>query len=478
MSFTSWEFCLLFAIVFIGYYAINDKLKKWILLLGSSVFIGYYNIWFLVMAVATATLTYFSGIYIANKQDEKPRLLAFKIGLIVHLAILVLFKYLGFIESNINHIVNLLGGDWNNITAIFLPLGISFYLFQSISYLIDIYWEEIEPEKNYSNFMLYMLFFMKFLSGPIERAEHFLPQIQKSKKFDYDLALSGVQLIAIGLFKKLIIADRLAPVLNSVFSNVHDYSSAQLLVATIFYPIQLYADFSGYTDMAIGGAALLGYKISINFNRPFIAESLADFWRRWHMTLSFWVRDYLYEPIAMNRRAWGVWGIAYALIITFVLLGLWHGGSWNFVIYGAIQGIVISYEIVAGKKRQSLLDKLPKGVAKAYNMLRTYLIFAFSLLFFRIATLPDVYYTVTNLFGGIKYNFKELNIGLRDHDLIVLLVAIFMLFFYEYANNKWDIWKRLEHKPTAIRWAVYYLLLIILFTQSVSGANNFIYIQF
>ncbi|MEI3419587.1 MAG: MBOAT family O-acyltransferase [Butyricimonas faecihominis] len=221
----------------------------------------------------------------------------------------------------------------------FFPLGISFYTFQALGYLIDVYWEEEEPERSLPDFMLYMLFFMKFLSGPIERAFDMLPQLKIEKRFDYDTVTYGLKLMLIGLMKKVLIADRLAPHLDSIFASVQDASGAQLLLAGLLYPIELYADFSGYTDMAIGGAMMFGYRLSPNFNRPFVAKTITDFWRRWHMSLSFWVRDYLYQPIAASKRYWGQWGIVYALVVTFVLLGVWHGAGWNYVIYGLIKDL-------------------------------------------------------------------------------------------------------------------------------------------
>lgn len=479
MVFNSWEFVILFALSLGAIYILKPQIRKYILLLASGVFIGYYHVGFLAMAVITALLTYGSAIWINRNENEKHRSFAFKTSLITHLLILVGFKYFGFLEYNIGKVVELFGGSWSfSSTSIFVPLGISFYIFQSISYLIEVYWEEQEPERNIWDFSLYMLFFMKFLSGPIERAESFLPQIKKPKDFNYEQATFGLKLIYLGLFKKLIIADRIAPALNDVFSSVHDFSGAQLLISSLLYPIQLYADFSGYTDIAIGGAAILGYRLSINFNRPFISDSITEFWRRWHMSLSFWVKDYLYEPIAMNKRAWGIWGIAYALFVTFVLLGLWHGGSWNFVIYGAIQGMVISYEMLCGKWRKNLLAKLPGAISTSYSIIRTYLIFSFSLLFFKLEKLADVSYVITHIGDGIKDSYKELNIGLGDHDVIISLTAIVLLFLFEYFNSKKDLLRSLEHKNFGFRWALYYILLFVLISQGVFGTSDFIYIQF
>ena len=479
MIFNSWEFVFLFILVFSAFYAIAPQFRKWVLLAASVVFIGYTHWGYLALAVSTALLTYSSAIWIEKQSDDKTRQKAFTISLIAHLAILIFFKYFGFLEANMGLFVKTIGGKWNSsVTEIFLPLGISFYIFQSISYLIEVYWEEQETEKNLGDFMLYMLFFMKFLSGPIERPGDFLPQTKTKKTFDYAQTSFGLKLIAIGLFKKLIIANYLAGVLNDIFVSVQDYSGAQLLVATLIYPIQLYADFSGYTDIAIGGAAILGYQLSPNFNRPFIAETITDFWRRWHMSLSFWVKDYIYEPLAFKRRNWGVWGISYALLLTFILLGLWHGDSWNFIIYGAIQGAVIIYEMQRKKWCAKWSHYLSGKWFKVYGIIRTYLIFSASLLFFKIEKFADVSYVFRHLFDGIKTTYKEINLGMRDHNIIILAFAIALMFFYEFANSKWDIWAKLEQKSIPIRWGIYYLLALIIFSYGDFGAADFIYLQF
>lgn len=239
----------------------------------------------------------------------------------------------------------------------------------------------------------------------------------------------------------------------------------------------MYADFSGYTDIAIGGAAILGYQLSPNFNRPFIAETITDFWRRWHMSLSFWVKDYIYEPLAFNKRSWGVWGISYALLVTFILLGLWHGDSWNFIIYGAIQGSVIIYEMQRTKWCSQWSKYLSGKWFKVYNIIRTYLIFL-RRSFFKIEKFADVSYVLRHLFDGIRATYKEINLGMRDHNIIVLSLAIGLMFFYEYANSKWDLWGKLEKRPLIFRWSFYYLVVFIIFSFGDFGATDFIYLQF
>lgn len=478
MAFNSYIFVLLFAITVLFYYKLAYKYRKNLLLLSSAIFIGYAHLGFLGITVILSTITYAFGRWIESIEEEKPKSIIFSLGLIINIVFLCSFKYLNFIEDNIIYLLSNFNIEYSPIFShIFLPLGISFYIFQAISYLIEVYWEEQDAEKDYGVFLLYMLFFMKFVSGPIERPQDFIPQIKKIKVFNYPLAISGLQLIAIGLFKKLVIADRLAPYLDDVFTSVSNYSGAQLLLVTILYPIQLYADFSAYTDMAIGGARILGFELSPNFNRPFIAKTITDFWRRWHISLSFWVRDYIYAPIATNRRRWGIWGIMYALLLTFIILGLWHGASWNFVIYGAIQGIVVCYEMKSNKWRNKFIKTLPK-TSSFVLIIRTYLIFSASLLFFRIEQFSDVLYVFTHIFDGISTSYKELNLGMSDHNIIVFAIATLSMFIYEMINDKKPVFEYINKKHTIIRWTTYYALAIIIAVFGVFNSGDFIYLQF
>jgi D-alanyl-lipoteichoic acid acyltransferase DltB (MBOAT superfamily) len=478
MVFNSFPFLLLFAITVIIYYSVEEKLKKYLLLFSSAVFIGYAHLAFLIVSVILSSITFLIGKWIESKDDERTKSLIFRGGLILNILFLCSFKYIVFLQVNIGYILEAFGIEYIPLIGhVFLPLGISFYTFQAISYLVEIYWEEQKAEKDYASFMLYMLFFMKFISGPIERAEDFLPQIKKIKKFDYELARSGMYLIFIGLFKKMVVADRIAPYLNDVFTTVHNYSGAQILLVIIIYPIQLYADFSAYTDMAIGGARILGFELSPNFNRPFIAQTITDFWRRWHMSLSFWVRDYIYEPLAASRRAWKLWGVMYALFVTFILLGLWHGASWNFVIYGAIQGLVICYEMKTSKLRNSLNKKMPR-LYPVFSVIRTYIIFSLSLLFFRIESFTDVIYVFTHMFDGIDTTFKELNLGINDHNIIVFCFSVVLMFLYEFFDAKYSLSNALFKQPKMLRWFVYYALAIIIILFGVFDSGDFIYLQF
>lgn len=439
------------AATFLLYYlSSNRKWQHAILLIASCVFIGYYHLSYLFVVLGVTVFTFFAGKAICKHVDGT-------------MGAVLLWSSIVF-----------LAGFWliARYVAPLFPLGMSFYTFQALAYLIDIYWEEEEPEDDFSDFLLYMLMFMKFLSGPIERGTDMLPQLKQGKPFNYSLVVRGMKLVAWGMFLKLVIADRIAPSMDMVLDNVRGSSGMQLLVATLVYPIQLYADFAGYTAMAIGFGRMLGFGFHPNFNRPFVSQTTGELWRRWHMTLSYWVRDYVFVPLNASLRRFGRIGIYVALLVTFVAIGVWHGAGWTFACYGLFQGIVIIYETVA--KRQRVGDKVWQTVM----IVRTYLLFALSLLFFRVANVSDVFYTYRHLFDGFDSNIKELRLGMTDYYWIVFAVAVIIMFVMEYANSRKSLIAWTERLAAPVRWIVYFGIVLCIFLFGSFGVENFIYIQF
>lgn len=451
MEFLSIPFAVCMAATFLLYYlSSNRKWQHAILLIASCVFIGYYHLSYLFVVLGVTVFTFFAGKAICKHVDGT-------------MGAVLLWSSIVF-----------LAGSWliARYVAPLFPLGMSFYTFQALAYLIDIYWEEEEPEDDFSDFLLYMLMFMKFLSGPIERGTDMLPQLKQGKPFNYSLVVRGMKLVAWGMFLKLVIADRIAPSMDMVLDNVRGSSGMQLLVATLVYPIQLYADFAGYTAMAIGFGRMLGFGFHPNFNRPFVSQTTGELWRRWHMTLSYWVRDYVFVPLNASLRRFGRIGIYVALLVTFVAIGVWHGAGWTFACYGLFQGIVIIYETVA--KRQRVGDKVWQTVM----IVRTYLLFALSLLFFRVANVSDVFYTYRHLFDGFDSNIKELRLGMTDYYWIVFAVAVIIMFVMEYANSRKSLIAWTERLAAPVRWIVYFGIVLCIFLFGSFGVENFIYIQF
>lgn len=409
MSFISLNFVTLFVCTFLLYYTLPPKYRKAILLLSSCIFIGYYHIAFLIIALLISLATFFLGKWVGQSKHEKDTKRIYISGLCFLITGWLAFRY-----------ANLLPGvHW------LFPLGISFYTFQALSYLTEIYWKEEEPEENLADFMIYMLFFMKFLSGPIERARDMLPQLKSGKPVAYPSIVYGMKLIVVGLIKKLILADYISPYIDGIFNSIHTASGIQLLMACLLYPVELYGDFSGYTDIALGGACMLGFKLSPNFNRPFIAQTTAEFWRRWHMSLSFWVKDYLYLPLSSGMRRWGQWGVFLSLSLTFAGLGAWHGAGWNYIIYGLIQGLIIFYEMKTATIRNKIKNWIGNPLFTTLSILRTYLLFAFSLIFFRLESVSDALYYIRNISFSTHTSWKEVSIGIP---IIIVLWPVALLY--------------------------------------------------
>ena len=462
MSFISLNFVTLFVCTFLLYYTLPPKYRKAILLLSSCIFIGYYHIAFLIIALLISLATFFLGKWVGQSKHEKDTKRIYISGLCFLITGWLAFRY-----------ANLLPGvHW------LFPLGISFYTFQALSYLTEIYWKEEEPEENLADFMIYMLFFMKFLSGPIERARDMLPQLKSGKPVAYASIVYGMKLIVVGLIKKLILADYISPYIDGIFNSIHTASGIQLLMACLLYPVELYGDFSGYTDIALGGACMLGFKLSPNFNRPFIAQTTAEFWRRWHMSLSFWVRDYLYLPLSSGMRRWGQWGVFLSLSLTFAGLGAWHGAGWNYIIYGLIQGLIIFYEMKTAMICNKIKNWIGNPLFTTLSILRTYLLFAFSLIFFRLESVSDALYYIRNISFSTHASWKEVSIGIPDHNCIVAGSALVLILVYEYIMSKRDLLEALEKQPMLVRWGIYYLLAIMFFTLGQFNSDSFIYLQF
>ena len=455
MEFVSLPFAAGLVVVFVLYYLFpNRRWQRALLLMASAAFISYNSLVHLAFAVGITLFSFYAGRLLARKINRRsaPFILWGSIALLI--AVWIAARY---------------------AVGVF-PLGISFYTFQALAYLIEIYWEE-EPENSLPDFALYMLLFMKFLSGPIERADQLLPQIKKARMFNYEQTVRGLMTLAGGAFMKLMIADRIAPSLDGVFVDVHNATSMQLLQVTMLYPIQLYADFAGYTLMAIGIGQMFGFRLSPNFNRPFTSQSTTELWRRWHMSLSFWVRDYVFTPLSASLRQHGVWGIRLSLLVTFIVIGVWHGAGIAFAAYGLFQGLLVVFEQATARQHEWFQKKAPRIYAPLMTI-RTYVLFALSLLFFRLENTREVFYVYSHLFDGFTTGIKELKLGLTDFYWIVFGIAVVLMFAAEWAESQHSLIDRLRRANPLVRWAAYFVFATILFAFGAFGVENFIYTQF
>lgn len=456
MEFLSIPFVCCMAITFLLYYLRQERgWQHTVLLVASMVFIGYYHPVYLLIASAITVFTFFWGRIIHANLGTRAGTIYFWTGIIALTGFWLVARY------------------WFPL----FPLGISFYTFQALSYLIEIYWEE-EPEDDFVDFTLYMMLFVKFLSGPIERACDLLPQLKTARVFDYTLVTRGLKLVAWGVFLKVVIADRISPSLDIVLNDVRDATGMQILVATLLYPIQLYSDFAGYTCMALGLGRMLGFRLHPNFDRPFVSRSTGELWRRWHESLSFWVRDYVFTPLNASLRSYGRWGVYLSLFVTFVVIGVWHGAGWTFACYGLFQAILVVEEAMLGKRREQWYGSLGKHIGGALMMNRTYILFALSLLFFRVAKISDVFYAYQHLFDGFDSSVKELRLGMSDQAWIVFGIATLVMLVVEYANSRHNLIIATERLRPVLRWTVYFSVLLIILFYGSFGVENFIYIQF
>lgn len=480
MVFNSFEFLVFFTIVFFIYYTIKPAYRWSVIILSSSVFLVYHVPSFMLVLAPVILFNYITGLVIESSDSERRKKTIFIASILVNISILVFFKYINFILENTGFLVHQINPELNfKLISIILPLGVSFYIFQAIGYNIDIYWETSKAERHLGYFAVYMMFFPKLISGPIERTTTFLPQIQNPVYFDSKKITAGLQLILWGLFKKLVIADRIEPSTSLIFNNVNDYHGLSLFIGVGLYVVQIYCDFSGYTDIALGLARTLGYNLTDNFNRPFSATSISDFWRRWHISLSSWVTDYIYKPVSANKRHWGKYGTIYALILTFVTLGFWHGASWNFVIYGFLHSLAVTYEFLTTKLRKHLCQMIPRLLYNSISRILTISYLGFTMLFFRYATLTEALTAIKNMVNNFKLSIHGLGLGLGVKDVIIVVLGIIIVEIVEKAKaKKGDFESVLVQKPLWVRYSIYYFFIFSIMLFGSFGVSEFIYFKF
>ena len=488
MLFNSLQFVIFFPIVIILYFLIPYK-KRWILLLIASYY--FYMCWkvdYILLIIISTLIDYICSNKMSRIKEKVKRKKWLLISIFSNIGILFGFKYFNFFSENIQTLFNNYNVFYEMpLFNVLLPVGISFYTFQTLSYTIDVYNNKTPAQRHLGVFAVYVSFFPQLVAGPIERSNHLLPQFFREHDFSYIRVKAGLQKMLWGFFKKIVIADNLAILVDGVYNNVDNYSGLTLIVATIFFTFQIYCDFSGYSDIAIGTAKVMGFELRENFKRPYFSKSIREFWQRWHITLSTWFRDYVYIPLGGNRTI--KWRWYYNIFITFLVSGLWHGANWTFVIWGALHGtyLIIALVLTNPKKQfSSLIQKQSKSFNKLLDVTITFILVAFAWIFFRANNLDDAIYIISNLFVNYNeiLNLSELRtqfrgIGLFQEDLIKCFLLISALFLYSSYERSGNVWERLQEKPKWIRWSIYYILVYgILFIAPHSNVNNFIYFQF
>jgi D-alanyl-lipoteichoic acid acyltransferase DltB (MBOAT superfamily) len=483
MFFNSLTYLIFLPVVWLVFFFCDDRFRWLVLLLAGIGFYAALRAPYLLFALGlVVTATYFVGLKLGRSEEAGIRKMLLWTGILVNLLVLVSLKYLPPLVSTLLPL---------HITLI--TIGVSYYVFQAISYLIDIYLEIAEPEEHFGYCALYLSFFPKLLQGPIERAGDLLPQLKQPYRFDYDNMRTGLIMFAWGAFKKVVVADRLGVLVNPVYDHVHDYSGFPLLLATWFYALQIYFDFSGYTDMALGSARLFNIQLTRNFNSPYLATSVSDFWRRWHISFSRWILDYIFKPLQMRWRDLRTAGTAAALLVTFLVSGVWHGASAGFIIWGVLHGVYLAVSVYYKPYQKKIHQALRLEKTRLLTLWQTVVTFnlvCLAWVFFRAASLGDAWYIVTHILApshvpgsnSLK-DIVTLNAPMSGYAVlgamlcIVTIISILRQRTHALSND--SPLDRLYLSPVWFRWSCYYTLifLIAIFGKH-DSSRVFIYYQF
>lgn len=484
MLFNSLHFLLFFIIVTSLYFALPHN-RRWLLLLISSCYfyMAFVPIYIIILG-ATIVIDYFAGIFI-EKSEGKRRKLFLVASLIANIGVLAVFKYYNFINENLSFLLHGFGVS-NPIPylSILLPVGLSFHTFQAMSYTIEVYRGHQKAERHFGIYSLYVMFYPQLVAGPIERPQNMLHQFREKYDFDYDRVMSGLRLMAWGLFKKVVIADRLAIAVDTVFNNPEQHNSLSLIIATVFFTFQIFCDFSGYSDMALGAARIMGFKLMTNFDKPYQSKSVHEFWKRWHISLSTWFKDYLYITLGGNRVTVPRWYLN--LFIVFLVSGLWHGANWTFVIWGALHGFYLVFGLITQKYRDRFNQLLRIDRVPIISTISTFVLVAFAWIFFRANSVDSAFYIVKHMFTGIPDVVHQLvnnqpvleSMGLKKNDFALSILLIIFLETVHYVQGKKSLSDIFVQKPAYVRWAVYYGVILAIIFLGVFENRQFIYFQF
>lgn len=481
MSFDSSIFILFMVIVFIIYWSINSKYRWILLLLASYYFYMSWDIKGISLIIFTTILSYSSARLMERTNKKKKRKLILFLTLVIILGILFFFKYFNFFSNTTRKIFMLFSIKLHPMTLkLFLPIGISFYTFQTIAYLVDVYRENIKSEKHLGKYAIFISFFPQIVSGPIGRANSLLPQINSEHIFNYEKVTYGLKQIAWGVFKKFAIANTLSIYVDKIFNDVHNYKGFSLVIVSLFFTLQIYCDFSGYSDIAIGLAKLLDIDLITNFKSPYFSSSIKEFWSRWHISLSTWLRDYIYIPLGGNRCS--KLKNKMNLIITFLVSGLWHGANWTFIFWGGIHGIAQVIENLFNKGKKHINES--KNIKWFIKVILVILFCNLAWIFFRANSISDAKYIFANMLKGIEnptaYIINgQLDLQLNKIQFLILFISILLLGIFDFISLKKDVISLVSNMSLIIRWTIYLLLIIITIVLiPVSVNSGFIYAQF
>ncbi len=462
MVFNSLQFLVFFGIVTSAYFLLAHRFR-WILLLAASCYfyMAFQPIYLGILGF-TIIVDYYAGIYL-EKFEGRSKKLFLAASLLANIGVLAFFKYFGFFTGNLTAVANLFGYSWHFPTlSILLPIGLSFHTFQAMSYTIEVYRGHQKAERNFGIYCLYVMFYPQLVAGPIERPQNLIHQFYQEHVWDTARVQAGLFQMLQGLFKKVVIADRLAILVDSVYGTLAIQSGPNLILASVFYSFQIYCDFSGYSDMAIGAAKVMGFDLMTNFNAPYTAKSIPDFWRRWHISLSTWFKDYVYFSLGGNRVSVPRWYLN--IMIVFVISGFWHGASWNFVIWGALHGIFQLLGLTISRNIPALSPEKASGVYLRLLQVWTFVLVSLAWVFFRIPHFAQI----KIYFKRLIYWQEEAPLGMHINEVIFCLVLIVGL----------QIWDKVQPKRLSNFWLMLPIIVLLIYFLGVFNLKQFIYFQF
>jgi alginate O-acetyltransferase complex protein AlgI len=482
MFFNSLDFAIFLPIVFILYWFVvhkNLKYQNTLIVVASYVFYGWWDWRFLSLIIFSTVVDYLIGQRLRSEDKQSKRKVLLWTSIVVNLGFLGFFKYYNFFLENFIDTFSLFGMQISsNSLNIILPVGISFYTFQTLSYTIDVYRKKLEPTQDFIAFASFVCFFPQLVAGPIERATNLLPQFYKKRTFVYHKAVDGMRQILWGLFKKIVIADNCAEYANQIFDNSADMNGSALVLGAIFFTFQIYGDFSGYSDIAIGTSRLFGFDLKQNFATPYFSRDIAEFWRRWHISLSTWFRDYLYIPLGGSRG--GTWMKVRNTFAIFLVSGFWHGANWTFILWGALNAIYFLPLLLTNNNRKNLgvvaEGKSLPSFRELFAMLTTFMLTVFTWIFFRAENISHAFSYVRGIFSESFFSIPGFS-GRTDALITLFLISVFVLVEWIGRKDKFAIESILLKIKKPFRWFLYFLIVILIAKFETDGAQ-FIYFQF
>ena len=491
MFFNSIDFAIFLPIVFILYWFVtnkNLKIQNFLIVLASYVFYGWWDWKFLSLIIFSTVVDYIAGVILGTEIKQNKRKIILWTSILVNLGFLGFFKYYNFFIENFVASFSFLGVEISvNSLNIILPVGISFYTFQTLSYTIDVYKGKLKPTKDFIAFAAFVSFFPQLVAGPIERATNLLPQFYKKRSFDYFKAVDGMRQILWGLFKKVVIADSCAQFVNQIFNNSSQMNGSTLLFGALFFSFQIYGDFSGYSDIAIGTARLFGFNLMRNFAYPYFSRDIAEFWRRWHISLSTWFRDYLYIPLGGSRG--GTWMKIKNTFVIFIVSGFWHGANWTYIIWGALNAFYFLPLLLTKSNRRYLEivanEKSLPSIKDFFRMILTFGLITFAWIFFRAENIGHAISYISGILSPSLFsmpNFSNMTgLGNTSGIIMTLLISAIILLFilseWQGRNMQFALSRMDLRYPKYIRWSTYCIISVIIFLFS-GTQQEFIYFQF